>query len=755
MTTPLQSLPLAARSLTTLVVTASVLLTLSVLWVHGGHDYYMPCETDCGETIIAQDQVALYRLNGFKYGLIQYDSLPTGDQLYTHNVHIGAIVFVLLDAIGVRPFWAKQIVTLAAFGLGLVYVFRATAYFSQSSLGGLIVLLLFCFDYEHVLSFGLNALRAWHWLALFGLAFHIGRLMLEPRPRAIDCTAILALSAIAFGVGYDFWIICAFVAGLIVLLPIYTAPTRVATLTRGVWVVGALLLPFGMRQFQIASVLGAHFWTTDFYYTVGIKVPGMSHVLRLPSLEEIDAFYKTNNILRPPASPAGSFLSVFDTFVDMIHYVVVPSWGLLFCLIALGGAMLAAAEIIFFRSNWYRTTTIGTFLGSATVRGWCLLIAPVSVGISFGLMLLAPFSLHVYLKHQFPLLAAAILLPVGCCLSVATETLIRERRRRHRRVATVAAIVCILLTYYALIQVNNARTSTVVDRSWITFLLSHSHAAYALPDRPLLYHGERVDWVRIDPSHAPAFLERPERGEPLFEGLAPPGMTPRDYWIYQPLDGAVEFDAPSPSCRRQDPALAALAWLGERFHRAPGKSAAWVLPGRVAPGSRVVLGGTFDAPRRLIERIEVVDGGLVQNLTAEDTTWSVASAKGAAVPIRNAVVNCLRGTFIADVDVGDHVSEGLQRISIRAVYRDGRNFEIGKIIFQIQRDAPRVTQLPFAIPTPHLSVDAVVRSNSRLTVVEQSRTGNGYVIFDLKRANAATLGQPSELHASHGGRKDR
>ena len=145
----------------------------------------------------------------------------------------------------------------------------------------------------------------------------------------------------------------------------------------------------------------------------------------------------------------------------------------------------------------------------------------------------------------------------------------------------------------------------------------------------------------------------------------------------------------------------------------------------------------------------------MQNLTAEDTTWSVASAKDAAVPIRNAVVNCLRGTFIADVDVGDHVSEGLQRISIRAVYRDGRNFEIGKIIFQIQRDAPRVTQLPFAIPTPHLSVDAVVRSNSRLTVVEQSRTGNGYVIFDLKRANAATLGQPSELHASHGGRKDR
>lgn len=744
MTRLFQFLPPAAHSLTTVVATASVLLTLSVLWAHGRHDYYMPCETDCGETIIAQDQVALYRLNGFKYGLIQYDTLPTGDQLYTHNVHIGAIVFVLLDAVGVRPFWAKQLVTLAAFGLGLLYVFRATAYYSKSSLGGLIVLLLFCLDYEHVLSFGLNALRAWHWLALFGLVFHIGRLMLEPRPRAIDYMAILALSAIAFGIGYDFWLMCASVAGLIVLLSIHAAPATAGKLTRCGWVVGSLFLPFGMRQIQIVSVLGAHFWTTDFYYTVGIKVPGMSRLLRLPSPEEIDAFYKTNNILRPPASPAGSFMSVLNTFADMIHHVVVPSWGLPFCLIALAGAIMAAGEVIFRRSNWYRTTAIGTFFGNATVRGWCLLIAPLSVGISCGLILLAPFSLHVYLKHQFPLLAAAILLPVGCCLSVATGTLIREGHRRRRRAAIVAAVVCLLLTYYGLIQVNNARTSTAVDRSWIRFLLSHSQAAYALPDRPLLYHGERVDWVRIDPSHAPTVLERPERGQPLFEGLVPPGMNPRDYWIYQSLDGAVEFDAPSPSCRRQDPALAALAWLGERFHRAPGKSAAWVLPGRAAPGARVVLGGTVNAPRRLIERIEVVDGGLVQNLTAEDTTWSVASVKDAAVPIKNAVVNCLRGTFIADVDIGEHVSEGLQRISIRAVYRDGRKFEIGKIILQIRRNAPRMTQPPVAIPMPHLSVDAVVQLNPGFPIAERGRRGDGYVVFDLRSSGAANSARPSD-----------
>jgi hypothetical protein len=286
----LESFPVGARSLTTLVAAGAILLTLSVLWAHARHYYYIPCDTDCGETLIAQDQVRQYRVNGIKYGLVQYHA-PDGDRLYTHSVHIGAIVFVLLDAAGVHPFWAKQIVTLSAFGLGLLYVFLATAYYSRSSLGGLIVLLLFCLNYEQVLSFGLNALRAWHWLALFGLAFHTGRLVLEPRPRPIDRIAILALSVIAFGIGYDFWFICAFVTGLIVLVSHYTAPVRAAKLTTGGWVLGSLLLPFAIRQIQIASVLGARFWATDVYYSIGIKVPGMRRRLRLPSLDEIDAFY--------------------------------------------------------------------------------------------------------------------------------------------------------------------------------------------------------------------------------------------------------------------------------------------------------------------------------------------------------------------------------------------------------------------------------------------------------------------------------
>jgi hypothetical protein len=730
----LEGVSRAGRPVTTVVAIAVVGLTLSLLWVHASHYYYLPCETDCGETIIAQDQVALYRLNGFKHGLIQYETVPTGDLLYTHNVHIGAVMFVLLDAVGVRPFWGKQLVTLLAFGLGLLYVFGATSYYSRSGVGGLIVLVLFCLDYEHVLSFGLNALRAWHWLALFGLAFHIGRVMLEPRPRAIDGIAILVLSAVAFGIGYDFWLICGSVAALIVLVSLYRAPKKAGTLTRGGWVLGSLLLPVAIRQIQIAAVLGVPFWKTDLYYSIGIKVPGMNRLLRLPSLDEIDAFYRASGVLRPPASPATSFSSVLDTFVDMLDQIVVPGWGLLFCVIALAVALIATGDVICYRWERYRSSRIGAFFGRTGARGWYLLIAPLSVGSLFGLALLAPFSLHVYLKHAFPLLAATILLPAGFCLWLAAESLLGAGRRR-RRVAITASIICLLLSYYALIQVNNARTATGVDRSWIGFLLGHSQAAYALPDRPLLYHGERVDWIRVDPSHVPTILKRAERGQPLFEGLVPPGMEPRDYWIYQPLDSAVEFDAPVPSCRRQDPALAALAWLGEKLQRAPGKSASWIVPGRVPPGSRVVLGGTIDAPRRLIDRIEVVHMGVVHDVTAEHTIWSVTQVKDAAEPIGNVAMNCLRGTFIAGVAVGERAVEGLHRVSIRAAYRDGRKYEIGRIIFEVQDDAPRTT--PLAIPTSHLSVDAVVRASSGLAIAAKSRTGSGYVIFDLKRSKTA------------------
>ena len=719
-------------SLAGLVAGTVVLFALCVVWVVGGHHDYIPCRSDCGETVLAQEQVAGYRLSGVKYGFIQYQTEPTGDLLYTHNVHIGAIVFVLLDAIGVRSFWAKQVVTLAAFGLGLLYVFRTAAYYSKSSLGGLIILILFCLDYEHVLSFGLNALRAWHWLALFGLAFHTRRLMVEARKRRTDYAAVVALAFVAFGIGYDFWLICSCVSGVILLLSRHEMSAGAGRLTRSAWVLGSLVLPFVIRQVQVVSVLGTRYWVTDFLYTVGTKVPGMSRLLRMPSLDAIDAFYEANHILRPPAFPASSLSSTLATLADMISYILIPGWGLPFCLVAVTVALFAIADVVLRGRTWYRARGVGAIVSGLNAEGWCLLIAALSIGIGCGLAILAPFSLHVYIKHGFPLLAAAILVPAGACLTLATESLVRTGSHGWRGGGIAAVVIAVLAGYNALIQINNARTASDVNLSWIRFLSQHKRATYALSYRPLLVDGEAIDWVRVGPEHAPDILERARRGQPLFDGFMRNSMRPRDYWIYQPADRDVEFDAPSPSCRRQDPLVAALAWIRERVHQRPGKSVSWAVPGRVARGSPVVLGGTVDAPRGLVDRVEVIDLGTAQEVPPEDTAWSVAPVSSSDTPIKEGIFNCWRGTFIAEVGIPIGASEGIQKISIRVVYRDGRRFEIGRIMFQIRRDAPQEDQSGVTFRKPDLGVDAVVRANPGLKIVGQSWTGNGYVIFDLR-----------------------
>ncbi|MGE3272720.1 MAG: hypothetical protein AB7P40_28540, partial [Chloroflexota bacterium] len=187
---------------------AIILLTMLGVWVYGSTTYFIPCRRDCGEVFDALQYVDNYRLYGFAYGLVQDYATSAAREahpyFYTHNVNLAGIVFTLLDAIGLRPFWAKQLVTLAVFGASLTYVFRATAYYSRSWLAGIVVLALFVTDVDHVLAFSLNPLRVWHWLAIFGLLFHVGRLTRQPRraPR-LDRAAIVLLACVAFGIGYD------------------------------------------------------------------------------------------------------------------------------------------------------------------------------------------------------------------------------------------------------------------------------------------------------------------------------------------------------------------------------------------------------------------------------------------------------------------------------------------------------------------------------------------------------------------------
>jgi hypothetical protein len=282
-----------------------IALNLAVVWIYGSHNNFVPCAQDCGETFVAQQSVVNFHLYGTKYWLLQdHSTIPDPDRhpfIYTHNVHFGALLFPLLDQIGISTFWAKQLFTLLGFGAGLAYVFLTIRLLTKSSLAALTVLVLFSFDYGEVFSFALNSLRAWHWLALFGLTFHGLKVVSERESQPINLFAISGFTLLAFGIGYEF---LAIALGVMLFTAIFCARSGRQTIVCLGFVVGSVLLVFAVRQLQVIAVLGLDFWSTDFFYSAVIKVTSLATHFQIPSLSEIDAFYLAHNVLRPFAAVA-------------------------------------------------------------------------------------------------------------------------------------------------------------------------------------------------------------------------------------------------------------------------------------------------------------------------------------------------------------------------------------------------------------------------------------------------------------------
>jgi hypothetical protein len=333
---------------------AIIAAMMILLWLQGTRHGFVPCVVDCGETFVAMEQAQTFAVTGFSYGLIQdhatSDRVQAHPFLYTHNVSIAAVLFPLLEALGITPLWAKQLLSLFVYGLGLFYVFRATLYHTRSTICAFTLLILFCGDLLGVFSFGLNALRTWHWLAIFGLLFHAGRLAIDPaRAPWRDRLAVAALALVAFGIGYDYWVICFLIAIFMALA--YLPPPRGYRLAFAnvVWIGFAFGLPFILRQVHIATVLGAEFWWKDFVYSAGIKVPFLRDIISLPTVNEIDAFYRQHHVLRAPATQASSWGEITRTLADMTEQILLPTYGVIS--IGIVVVLSAVAVVVLFFSS--------------------------------------------------------------------------------------------------------------------------------------------------------------------------------------------------------------------------------------------------------------------------------------------------------------------------------------------------------------------------------------------------------------------
>jgi len=380
---------------------------------------------------------------------------------------------------------------------------------------------MFATTYWAVGAFAFNALRAWHTLGFFAVTYHSIQIAsgsrLSRQKVGLGCGAF-----IAFGCGYDFWVICLFVA--LTILVFFSDNLRLRNLLMRASLISLFFgLPFAVRQLHIAYFLGFTYWYHDFIYSVAIKVPYATKLISIPSIEEIDAYYRSQGVLRPPALPTSSVQEIFFTLRHMVTAVTLPRWGwltLLTYLCVLGAGLGAILGPL-------RSSRIGAF-GAA-------LLLPLSIGVALGLALVAPFSLHVYFKHEFPLISFLLLLAKGIVLYALVMSTINAGKWRF---AAVAAIV-LYSADAALTHWNNTANGLYSNLEWRRFLESRRDVVAAAYVQNLVWQ-EAESVIGLD--------ER-QLSRMTYDRLTRSDAT---YLIYQPVGRLVDFDSPVPVCSWRD-----------------------------------------------------------------------------------------------------------------------------------------------------------------------------------------------------------
>jgi hypothetical protein len=533
-------------------------VTLLIVW-EGAMTHWLP-QSGMGEALAANHYVTNYRLYGMKYGLLE--DLATGQSeashpyLYTHNVNMGGLFFVLLDNFGFRSLAAKQVLTILAFLLGMLasfYVIRTIT--GSYLLGSLNVLFLSC-DYLYSVSFALNSLRAWSYLGIYLtilFAYFLARRYSGSTnlPLWKILTGCFAASLITFGLGYDFWI-CTIFIGAISILAFWRAKFDVWKIFQAFLLYGTTLsiAPL-LRQAQIIWALGFRFWSKDLYYSAVIKLNVASKIFPLPALSTIDQFYHDHGVVRAPASPSQSVSQILSTAAQMLLHVALPTIGLVTAVIIIGGIVLCAAVII--RESVH----------SETKRSWlndsAKLALVQTIGIMCGLAFFAPLTLHIYLSHKFPL----IIVPIALLKAIVCLYLLRTCARFALRGQSFRSSICALLLMFIavdfiIIQRTNCRNLYRIPVGVISFVEQHLQASYVVPYTADLATAFSTNWAfALKPGLESGVLNKINTGDIPFETDDYIVFGQRDssskgdlyrkpnYWIYFPTDAITEFDSPT------------------------------------------------------------------------------------------------------------------------------------------------------------------------------------------------------------------
>lgn len=727
-------LKIRPSNLFTYIVIMTIGITMAGLWINSNKSFNIPCAADCGEIFDALQYATNFDLYGFKYRLIQdmatSPDLAAHPYFYTHNVNLAGYFFTILEAIGLKSLQFKQLFTLIIFGLGLFYIFETVSFYTSSKLVGFLTLLLFCTDYEHILSFGLNALRAWHWLALFGLLFHIRKIQTSSEKavngKIFDYLLFSVFALIAFGLGYDFWLICIFIINFSLLFFLPRPLFSKTNLTKALIIGSIFLIPLVLRQIQIISGLGFHFWVMDLYYSAVIKVSFLNRVFSLPDFAQIDHFYNSFNVLRPPASPTQSLNQTIGTLKDMLINITIPTFGTISTILALilglisiflSGARLFSHKNVHCCNNYIlKFETIPINLNSAGN-----FLTSISLGIISGLSFFLPLSLHIYFKHQFPLIAVLFLLPKAIILGIGLHFLLSWSSYKLQKPGRYLMVICIILTLifdHFWVQYDNYKAKKPLDVSWIGAIEKMPGQTFAVSWIPSSVSGFTHNWAvgvsrgkeleafrRLNSGLDPfklddyfLFGERDAEKDPA-KYLRP------NFWLYFPTEQTSTFDSPIPVCRR-DYIVKYFQQVFPLSDPIPTKLIA-TMPNSTQPGGQIFLVGKIEGENKGINHIFALwNNNIVGEL----------------------LYSCITNQYIGIIKIPQNANEGDTNIIIRADYINGEQYVISEANINVSKSASTDYTLP-NVNFPQMSIDQVISKYPNIKIFEK---GTGFVIFDLR-----------------------
>lgn len=706
--------------------------------------YFTLCYVDCGEVFISELQVRNFDLFGIQFGLLEnYASSPDLRDhpfLYTHNVNLGALVALLLRGLGVNSFEGRQAAVLGVFALGLWVAYSAVRRLTQSRLTALCCLILLGSS-SAVFNYALHGLRAWHITAVFGSVWIVA-LFFEAGPvltwRIV--AAVTAVAVVAFGVGYEFWVMHLLMIGVSWLLTwaVFASHERAGQGPR-LWTIGLLILAinaavFAVRQLHVLATLGIDFWRHDFFYSFVIKIPGMSYLLQLPPPAEIENFYSSFHVLRPPASPvtAANLPYMLDLLRTHFEFSVLPKLGLMTFLLVAGFLILAALKSAKTLIHRVKSPAVAGSSPSVFSR-YAVAVTGLVAGSVLGGMAFLQMWIDQYVAHFHPLLIFPCVLVTGYVVAHLLHVALSAKTERKAGVAAMAITMAfVVLLSHAVVQLENQRNSYSIDVSWIGELRQRASSSFAISYlRAAAASATRGSVLELRASSVNASLPRLARQQAPFTAEMVPIFYERDasrdpepylhpdFWLYFPSDRRTDSWARRPVCRFDWMTRNVLPLLQPvKLSFVPQKQS---IPAQ--RGAVVALSGRVLDNRREIEEFELLLDGEA---------------------VGESLYNCVFGTFIARIPISQTIAPGPHVISIVARLKDGGSIKVGTADIAIsepettaiqEAEKPESIDMLAVHSMPQPGVGEIRRRYPGLPIAA-SRNGmsrdDGFIIFDLR-----------------------